>query len=147
MKIIQSRSQNLLNRIYENLISIVWLFIPAAASYFFVPNAFHHAIGSTLVILTFILLFTLWLTLFNTGKSQITEYSIEINDTEIIFIKYGERQQIKWENFNGFSIKGLFPLFIVLHNISGKEVRFSYHTFSKTQRTQLFDTLSRRKPH
>ena len=88
------------------------------------------------------LLITLWLLLFNSGSSKVTEYGFSIDDDGFTFIRYGEKQHINWANYEGYKLTRSVPKYVEIKNNQGQNISFSFYTFSSEQRNLLFETLN-----
>jgi hypothetical protein len=93
------------------------------------------------ILMIFIVLFTIWLFVFNSGRSKIIEYGLELNEQGVTFIAYGDRVTVEWVNFEGVKIVNRLPRLIVLKSSNSIDIKFSYYLFSSAQRKKLFDYL------
>ena len=144
MVLIQSQFQNIFNRLYVGSISYLWMIIPLIVVPLFVKEYSNSIDIGTYLLSGIVILavITLWLVVFNSGKSKVIEYGVELNDEGVSFIKYGSTQTILWTDFAGFTIKNKLPRSIILKNTNSQNIEFSYYTFSSEQRRELFRVLS-----
>jgi len=87
------------------------------------------------------MVFSIWLLVFNSGKSKVIEHGLELNEQGITYISYGDKITIEWSNFVGFNVINKFPRFISLKSSDSKNIEFSYYMFSSAQRRELFGYL------
>jgi hypothetical protein len=85
--------------------------------------------------------FSVWLMIFNSGKTKIIEHGLELTEEGITYINYGDMLTIKWSSFVGFNIKNRFPRLILLKSSDNRNIEFSYYVFSSAQRRELFGYL------
>jgi len=139
MKIEQSRRQYFIERLCTEGailictligVSLYLILSESEKSYHFI----YYAIGVPAII-------ALWLTVFNSGSSKIVENGVEINSKGFSYIRFGSKQTIGWEQYDGFKVtNGLFKS-IYIKNKSGADIVFSYYTFSSAQRKIILDKL------
>ncbi|MEQ3514353.1 hypothetical protein ABMY35_13600 [Pseudoalteromonas sp. BZB3] len=142
--LIQSRYQNIFNRIYLGVHTYLWVILPMLV----LPVIWEREINWDSIQLTLLFGFiiissiSIWLFVFNRGDGAVIEYGLEMTDEGISYIRYGSKTQIKWCDFNGFQIINKWPRMILLKGKGGKMIEFSYYTFSGEQRLKLFQTLA-----
>jgi len=139
---IQSRSQNIFYRLYSSAIQIFSMLFTAAIIAFFTEIQISDLSFSLYLIIGVSIIFTIWLIIFNSGKSKVIEHGIEINQQGISYLHYGGKQTVLWENFNGFRLKGKFPRLVLLLSSAGNNIEFNYYAFSSIQRKEMFKYLS-----
>jgi len=86
-------------------------------------------------------LITLWLIIFNSGKSKLIGHGLKFDDNGVVYMNYGSHKIIKWGDFNGFFVKNNFPRMVVLSSNDKNNIEFSYYTFGSNQRREIFDYL------
>ncbi|MGJ8694664.1 MAG: hypothetical protein ACSHW0_19575 [Thalassotalea sp.] len=138
----QSRSQNLFYRLYNSASQVFAIIFTTAIIAFFTDVQLSNLSFSLYSIVAISIIFTLWLIVFNTGKSKVIEHGIELNEQGISYIHYGNKQTVLWGNFQGFCLKGKFPRLVLLSNSIGKDIEFNYYAFSSSQRQEIFTYLS-----
>ena len=141
MLIIQTRAQGFFNRLYTMCIQYFWYVVLGLIFAIFTGVYPKDMILFFLIMIIFILLFTIWLFVFNSGRSKVIEYGLELNDQGIAFIAFGDRETVEWKNFEGFQIVNRLPRLIVLKSSQSNDIKFSYYLFSSAQRKKLFDYL------
>ncbi|WDD97212.1 hypothetical protein [Thalassomonas actiniarum] len=142
MLLIQSRGQNIFNRFYLLFSQFFWMFIGGALVALINQQSIDYISYFLYPAIMLFTLYTLWLIVFNSGKSKIIEYGLALDEQEISYIKYGSKQKIAWSDFTGFEIKHGFPRMVLLKSADKQNIVFSYYTFSSSQRRALFDYLS-----
>ena len=142
--LIQSRYQNIFNRIYLGVHSYFWFVLPMLVLPVFCEKEVNwDSIQLTLLFgFIFICSISIWLFAFNRGDTAVIEFGLEMTDEGISYIRYGSQTQIKWCDFDEFKIKNKFPRMIILKSKCGEIIEFSYYTFSSEQRRKLFQTLA-----
>ncbi len=138
MLIIQSRGQGIFNRVYTMLTQFIWYIVIGLFVAVFTDIYPKDILFNLSVLLTLTMVFSFWLLIFNSGKSKVIEHGLELNEQGITYIIYGDKLTIEWSNFVGFNVINKFPRFISLESSSGKNIEFSYYTFSSAQRRELF---------
>jgi len=91
------------------------------------------------------IVFTLWLIIFNSGASKITEFGFSLDEEGLTFIKYGKKERITWENYQGYKLTRSFPKHVEIRNGQGSNISFSFYTFSFEQRNILFEALNNKQ--
>ncbi|PKG75812.1 hypothetical protein CXF86_05080, partial [Shewanella sp. GutCb] len=139
LRIEQSRGQYIFNRIYTESISIVIIIFTISVIGLFSqdePNFdfVYFAIGVPVV-------FALWLSIFNSGESKIVENGITIDKESFIYIRFNEKDIIKWSQYDGYKITGGWLRDVIIKRKGGSDIVFSYYTFSSEQRTKIFKRL------
>jgi len=141
MLIIQSRGQGIFNRIYTTFTQFIWYIAIGLLVAIFTDNYPKDILYSLSVLLTLTMVFSIWLLVFNSGKSKVIEHGLELNEQGITYISYGDKITIEWSNFVGFNVINKFPRFISLKSSDSKNIEFSYYMFSSAQRRELFGYL------
>ncbi|MCL1059425.1 hypothetical protein L2729_15745 [Shewanella gelidimarina] len=140
MKIEQSRSQYIFNLIYTQSINLaVGIFVISAISMFSQDEPSFDVIY---VVAGAPAIFALWLSVFNSGESKIVENGIIINQEGFTYVRFNERNTIKWSQYDGYTITGSWLRIISIKRKAGSNIAFSYYTFSSNQRRKVFDYLS-----
>ena len=138
---IQSRAQSVFHRLYQCVTQLFWVVVPVLLIVTFTGESVDTLDFTIYSIFGIAVLFTLWLLIFNSGKSKVIEHGLELNETGVSYINYGSKYFIAWDNFSGFKIKNWFPRMIVLQSSNSKEIEFCYYAFSSDQRREIFDSL------
>lgn len=141
MLIIQSRGQGIFNRVYTLSAQFFWYIAIGVLLAIYTDNYPKDILFSFSILLTFVVLFSIWLFVFNSGKSKVIEHGIELNENGVTYIDYGERLAIEWSHFTGYSVIDRFPRSILLKSTVSKDIKFSYYMFSSAQRRELFGYL------
>ena len=142
MIIIQSRFQNIFNRVYTASYQLLSYLLVAVVLATFTSQSLESLVFYFYTTLALVALISVWLVIFNTGEGKVVEYGLELNDDSISYIQYGEKTTIKWPDFEGFIVKSRFPRTILLKGSDGKRIEFGYYTFSPEQRNLLFECLA-----
>ncbi|WDE09981.1 hypothetical protein [Thalassomonas haliotis] len=142
MLLIQSRGQNIFNRFYLLFTQFFWMFVGGGIVALIEQQSIEHITYLLYPAIILFTLYSLWLIIFNSGKSKIIEYGLALDEQGISYIKYGGKQKIAWSDFTGFESKQSFPRMILLKSADEQNIAFSYYTFSSSQRRALFDYLS-----
>lgn len=138
---VQSRSQNLFYRVYMSATQIFSILITAGIITLFTDTPLTNLSFSLYAILGIAAIYTIWLMVFNSGKSKVIEHGIELSDKGVSYIHYGSKKTILWANYNGFSIKRKFPRLVLLLSSDNINIEFNYYAFSSEQRTEIFNYL------
>lgn len=85
-------------------------------------------------------LVSVWLMLFNSGKSKIVEYSLELNSDGIHLTEFGKTKSVLWNDYAGYSVGGL-PKTVSIKTPLNGELEFGYFVFSQGQRNRIFEAL------
>lgn len=141
MLIIQTRVQGLLNRLYTMSIQYFWFIAVGLIFAMFTGIYPKDMILFFFILIISIVLFTIWLFVFNSGRSKVIEYGLELNEQGITFIDFGVKVTLEWKHFEGFKIVNSLPRLIVLKSSKSNDIKFSYYLFSSAQRKKLFDYL------
>jgi hypothetical protein len=141
MLIIQSRGQGIFNRVYTMFAQFIWYIIIGLFFAVYTDIYPKDILFNLSVLLTLTIVFSVWLLIFNSGKSKVIEYGLELNEQGITYISYGDKLTIEWSNFVGFNVINKFPRFISLESSNGKNIEFGYYTFSSAQRREFFGYL------
>lgn len=89
----------------------------------------------------------LWLAIFNSGWSKLTERGVTLDDHGIGYVHWGREVKILWHEITGWNVKrGVFGRFSV-NGSDNKRLQFSYYTFSSWQREKIYQALVTHCPH
>lgn len=138
---IQSQFQSIFNRIYLSFIQFFWMVIPLILIPLFMDKPFKDLSVSIYSILIGIISVTVWLMVFNSGKSKLIGHGISFDEQGVNYTNYGSNKTIKWDDFNGLTIKNKLPRLVVLSSLNKNNIEFSYYTFSSEQRKEIFEFL------
>lgn len=139
MRIEQSRGQYIFNRIYTESISIVIVIFTISVICLFSQDKpdfsfVYFAVGVPVV-------FALWLSIFNSGESKIVENGITIDKESFSYIRFNEKDIIKWSQYDGYKITEGWDRNVIVKRKEGSNIVFGYYTFSSEQRKKLFKCL------
>jgi hypothetical protein len=138
---IQSQFQSIFNRLYLGLIQFFWMILPLILMPMLMDEPFKDLSFTIYGLFIGIALITLWLMIFNTGKSKLIGHGLKFDDNGIVYMNYGSNKTIEWGNFKGFIVKNNFPRMVVLSSNDKNNIEFSYYTFGSNQRREIFDYL------
>ena len=142
MLIIQSRYQGIFNRIYLMFAHFFWYIAIGGVLALFTEKYPDDITTSLYTLVAVIVAFSIWLAIFNTGRSKIIEHGLELTEQGVTYINYGDKLTIKWTSFVGFTIKNRFPRLVLLKSADSEHIEFSYYMFSSTQRREMFQYLA-----
>jgi hypothetical protein len=141
LRIEQSRGQYIFNRIYTESISIVIIIFTISLIGLFSQDEpdfdfdfVYFAIGVPVV-------FALWLSIFNSGESKIVENGITIDKESFSYIRFNEKDIIKWSQYDGYKITKGWLRNVIIKRKEGSDIVFGYYTFSSEQRIEIFKRL------
>jgi hypothetical protein len=143
MLIIQSRGQGIFNRVYTVLTQFIWYIVIGLFVAVFTDNYPKDILFNLSVVLTLLLFFSIWLLVFNSGKTKVIEHGLELNEHGITYINYGDRVTVSWSDFVGFNVINRLHRFILLKSSGSENIEFSFYMFSSAQRRELFDYLEK----
>ena len=138
---IQSQFQNILNRLYLSIIQLFWMLLPLILIPMLMDEPFKDLSFTIFALFIGVVFITLWLMIFNSGKSKLIGHGLKFDDNGIVYMNYGSNKTIKWDEFNGFVVKNNFPRIVVLSSNDKNNIEFSYYTFGSNQRREIFDYL------
>ena len=83
----------------------------------------------------------LWLAIFNSGWSKLTERGVTLDESGIGYVYWGREVKVLWHEITSWNVKkGVFGQFFV-NGKDNKHLRFSYYTFSSWQRDKIHQAL------
>ena len=138
---IQSQFQSIFNRFYLGLINFFWVILPLLLLPILTDKPLGDLSFYVYGLFIGIAVITLWLMVFNSGKSKLVGHGLEFDQNGIIYTNYGSNKTINWGDFDGFSVKNNFPRLVILLSTNKENIQFSYYTFSSDQRREIFDYL------
>ncbi|MDE3270931.1 hypothetical protein [Pseudoalteromonas sp. G4] len=139
MVFVQSRIQGVKFRIYTYIMKFgLPLLIPFIVS--MVKGEKTFALQYLCFLLIVAVLVSVWLMLFNSGKSKIVEYSLELNSDGIHLTEFGKTKSVLWNDYAGYSVGGL-PKTVSIKTPLNGELEFGYFVFSQGQRNRIFEAL------
>ena len=137
----QSQFQSVFNRFYLCSIQFLWMILPLVLLPILMDEPFKDLSVYIFGLFIGVTVITLWLMLFNSGKSKLIGHGLKFDENGIIYTNYGSVMTINWECFDGFTVKNNFPRLVVLLSKNKENIEFSYYTFSSEQRREIFDYL------
>ncbi len=135
MKFTQSRYQDFFSRGYESICYLgYFLVFSLIASVLSIDISFASYIVTsaifgigTLIYITF---------MYKSGTK-----SLEISDEQIVYTDKQEVTEIDKADFEGYEVTKFMPYRIILNNKVYGKTQFSYYSFSRVQRQQIFELL------
>lgn len=138
---IQSQFQSIFNRLYLGLIQFFWMILPLILIPMLMDEPFKDLSFIIYGLIIGVAVITVWLMIFNSGKSKLIGYGLKFDDDGIVYMNYGSNKTIKWGDFKGLVVKNNFPRMVVLSSDDKNNIEFSYYTFGSNQRREIFDYL------
>jgi len=135
---IQSQFQSIFNRLYLSLIQLFWMILPFILMPILMDEPYKDFSFTIYGLFIGVGCITLWLIIFNSGKSKLIGHGLEFDDGGIVYTNYGSNKAISWGDFNGCVVKYSFPRMVVLSSTNKQNIEFSYYTFSSKQRREIF---------
>lgn len=142
LKIEQSRSQYIFNRIYTESIHILISIFIISAFYLLNQNTQNYAFIYFAIGVPVIIAF--WLTVFNSGNGKIVESGVTIDEEGFSYIHFGEKETISWDQYDGYIISGSWLRSVFVKSRNTSSIVFSYYTFSSVQRRVIFERLGQK---
>jgi len=138
----QSRMQGLINRFIKIFgVFIFIVLIPYLFAYFFKEKRPVFDEVELLILISIPTLITIWLVIFNSGKSKVSECEIELSDSGITFNSYGEIKKILWSELLSLKFGYGFTILVIIRGKDDSKIVFDYFAFSKKQRQQIFKMI------
>ena len=141
MLIIQSRSQGMFDRVYTMFTQFIWYIVIGIFVAIFTDIYPKDILFNLSILVIITMAVSIWLLVFNSGKSKVIEHGLDLNEQGITYISYGDKVTINWSDFVGFNVINRFPRFISLKSSGSQKIKFSYYMFSSAQRRELFGYL------
>ncbi|MDC8830611.1 hypothetical protein [Alteromonas gilva] len=144
MKYTQSRLQSIIFRT-KNVLSPSFFLLLLLFLVVDIDDPNTQSIISTTLLLMFGIpaLLTLWLVFFNSGKSRIDEYFVELTDREFRYGHLAGLDIIPWSEFKTYAIHGWFSKTITVYGAK-KNIYFELRRFNKAQQTAIIKALDER---
>lgn len=137
MKVVQTRIQGLIYRLDSLAPSLIVVCltlivvefmgrdIPQYYTQFYVAGLFIIPIGVTI-----------WLAVFNSGKSKVEEYSFSVTEDAIVFHSLTKSGYMPIPEYKSYVVKGWWPKTICIIG-SKSSIKFSQSVFSEKQINQI----------
>ena len=135
LKFTQSRYQDFFSRGYESLCYLGYFIVfSLIASVLSIDISFASYIVTSVI-------FGIGTLIYITFMYKSGTKSLEISDEQIIYTDKEEVTEIDKADFEGYEVTKFMPHRIILNNRVYGKTQFSYYSFSKAQRQQIFELL------
>ncbi|WP_444901997.1 hypothetical protein ACJJIG_02480 [Microbulbifer sp. SSSA007] len=143
MKVVQTRVQGLIYRLDNLVLSLIGICLVSISMVFFgkdIPQNYIKFYVTGLFIIPIGV--TVWLAVFNSGKSKVEEYSFLITEDAIVFRSLLGSDYMPISEYKDYVVKGWWPMTICIIG-SESSIEFSQSVFSAKQINKIKNELDR----
>ncbi|QQX79067.1 hypothetical protein JK628_16090 [Shewanella sp. KX20019] len=135
MEFTQSSFQYFFAHFYGMFINVMSYCVTAAIfHYFLLPESEQFDIWYILIMTAGVIHYLI--TIYREGYKV-----IKLTENEFIYQDNKNIQRFSWDNFEGYKVSRMIPYDIIIKNKKYGKTKFSYFTFSLTQRRQILSLL------